>query len=518
MKRKDNSYKNILKIYKTSDIDRILKTKYFSDKKSTLSKLLKSKKNHISKKFLINKISLNNISNVNEHRKPKLLNLKNSITAKSFPKSDIEKEYMKNKMKRTNSMNNIGITALYLKNRIIETSINYNINKIKMKKLKKEINNTNTLYGSFKLRENKQKIEGLIKENKNLSIIETPNDKVYRILNDNPLLLTKRKEIDSYYLNNTNERELFNHTNSKRITFINKINDLLEYVKIKNNNLLNEKEKRLKLRQTNFKINSKKRMHQEKIEKKKKLLRQSKKDIILSLKQIKETNLTLNTLNKNKTFLDDEIELRYNHEYKNNSSNKIRPLNPEEKSSSNIPNKEVINDDSANKNNNSQLLNNYRRLSAINIFKEKENYLLKIRDLKRSNSCLNIDENNVDKFNYLLEDDSLSKSKIENLYNEIKFKNVLLGENREFVENYFKRRKIFLNKKPNQAYKVVSNSLYNINYVNLIKECKKMYGPIIPENIKNHIKDLNYINKKTNNIRNKLFNSIYNNNKSSNKD
>ena len=517
MKGKYNSYKNIFKIYKTSDINRILKTKYFSDKKSILSKLLKPKKNHISKKFLINKISLNNISNINNEYKPKLLNLKNSKISKSCTKSDIEKDYMNNKMKTTNSMNNVETTALYLKNRIIEANNKYNINKSKYKKLKKEINNTNNLYASFRLRENKQKIKDLIKANKNLSFIETHNDKVYQILNDNPLLLTKRKEIDSYYLNNANKTELFNHTNSKRIKFINKINDMLEYVKIKNNNLLDEKEKKLKLRQTNFMTNSVKRIYQEKFEKKKKLLEQAKKDIDISLKQIKETNLTLNTLNKNKSFLDDEIELRYKHESDNNSFNGICPMNLQEKSSSNIPNKEVRNDDSVNKNNKSLVLKNERRFSAINVFKEKSNYLLKPGDLKRSNSCLNINKNNVDKYNYLLEDDSLSKSKIENIYNEIKFKNVLLGENKEFVENYFKRRKFFLNKKPNQAYKVVSNSLYNINYFNLIKECKKMYGPIIPENIESHIKDLNYINKKTNKIRSKLFHSMCNN-KSNNKD
>ena len=44
-----------------------------------------------------------------------------------------------------------------------------------------------------------------------------------------------------------------------------------------------------------------------------------------------------------------------------------------------------------------------------------------------------------------------------------------------------------------------------------------MYGPIIPENIESHIKDLNYINKKTNKIRSKLFHSMCNN-KSNNKD
>jgi hypothetical protein len=39
---------------------------------------------------------------------------------------------------------------------------------------------------------------------------------------------------------------------------------------------------------------------------------------------------------------------------------------------------------------------------------------------------------------------------------------------------------------------------------------KKIYGPNIPEHIENHIKDLNYINKKTNKIRNKFFNPIFN--------
>jgi len=156
---------------------------------------------------------------------------------------------------------------------------------------------------------------------------------------------------------------------------------------------------------------------------------------------------------------------------------------------------------------------------VINPFKEKEkeNYLLDLGEIKRSNSCLNVNKNKVDKYSYLLDDKILSKSKIENLYNEIKYKNVLAGENRQFVENYFKRKKFFLNKKPNQAYNVVSNSLYNINYVNLVKECKKIYGSIIPENIENHIMDLIYINKKTDKIRNKLFHSMCNT-KFSNKD
>jgi len=521
MKEKGNSYKNIFKIYKTKNIYRILKTKYFSDKKSTLSKLLKPKKNNITKKFLVNNISTNNISNITDKYNSKLINLKNSKTSKSYPKLDIEKEYLNNKMKTTNSTNKLERTALYLKNRIIDSNNKYYINKNKFKMIKKEINNTNNIYASFKLRENKQKIKELIKEHNNLSLIEKPNDKVYRILNDNPLLLTKKKEIDSYYLNNKSERDIFNHTDSKRIKFINKINDFVEYIKIKNNNILDEKEKKIKLRQTNYMTNSIKRIYQEKIEKKKKLLEETKKEIDNSLKQIKETNLTLNTLNKNKTFLDDEIELKYKQEFKNKSFNEICPVNPEEKSVIDNSNKEGKTDDSIN-NNNSLLLSpikNYKRLSMINPFKEKEkeNYLLDLGEIKRSNSCLNVNKNKVDKYSYLLDDKILSKSKIENLYNEIKYKNVLVGENRQFVENYFKRKKFFLNKKPNQAYNVVSNSLYNINYVNLVKECKKMYGSIIPENIENHIMDLIYINKKTDKIRNKLFHSMCNT-KFSNKD
>jgi len=360
MKEKGNSYKNIFKIYKTKNIYRILKTKYFSDKKSTLSKLLKPKKNNITKKFLVNNISTNNISNITDKYNSKLINLENS---KSYPKLDIEKEYMNNKMKTTNSMNKLERTALYLKNRIIDSNNKYYINKNKFKMIKKEINNTNNIYTSFKLRESKQKIKKLIKEHNNLSLIENPNDKVFRILNDNPLLLTKKKEIDSYYLNNKSERDIFNHTDSKRIKFINKINDFVEYIKIKNNNILDEKEKKIKLRKTNFMTNSIKRIYQEKIEKKKKLLEETKKEIDNSLKQIKKTNLTLNILNKNKTFLDDEIELKYKQEFKNKSFNEICPVNPEEKSVIDNSNKEGKNDDSIN-NNNSLLL------SPIKIIKD----------------------------------------------------------------------------------------------------------------------------------------------------
>jgi hypothetical protein len=267
MKEKGNSHKSIFKIYKNSDINKILQTKYYSDKKSTLIKLLKTNKNHISKKFLVNKISLNNISNISGNFKPKPLNLNNSKISKSDSKLDKEKDFMNNKMKTSNSMSNIEMTALYLKNRIIETNCKCSINKSKYKRLKNELKNASNIYTSFKLREKKQKIKDLINENKNLSPVEGPNNKVYRIINDNPLLLTKRKEIDSYYLNNTNERELFNHTDTKRIEFIKKINDFLEYVKIKNSKLLDEKEKQFKIRQINYLTNSEKRMYQDKIEK-----------------------------------------------------------------------------------------------------------------------------------------------------------------------------------------------------------------------------------------------------------
>jgi hypothetical protein len=54
-------------------------------------------------------------------------------------------------------------------------------------------------------------------------------------------------------------------------------------------------------------------------------------------------------------------------------------------------------------------------LSTLNAYNEKANYLLKLREIKRSNSCLNIDKNKAVKYSYLLEDDCLSKAKIEKI-------------------------------------------------------------------------------------------------------
>ena len=101
-----------------------------------------------------------------------------------------------------------------------------------------------------------------------------------------------------------------------------------------------------------------------------------------------------------------------------------------------------------------------------------------------------------------------SKSKIESLYDEVKNTYILNKQNKEYVEDYFKKKKFYLNKKPHQVISIINNSLNNINYVNIEKKSRKVYGYYYPQNIIKHFDNLERIDNDAKNVKRKIINSL----------
>ena len=402
-------------------------------------------------------------------------------------------------------MNRVERTALNLKNCIIDSDRNYLINKKRFEKLREKTNKINKFFVSLKYKENiEQRIDN--KNNNKIKDIKKENEKnkISNLMKDNLLLFRKRNEIDSFYIHK-NKKQILNE--NKKIRFMNKLQEYLETLKIKNNKSLDNKEKIVKLKNTKYIKNYEKRINKENIQKRKKLMEQYKKENDISLKNIKETNLTLNTINNNKAFLDEEIQLKYEHKY-----NSLKPK---------IINKSINESNINNSYINDSFIKNNFHIFRINKLESKINNLSYIKKLNKSTSyksysnyiglfkkknISNLKLTNND--SYKENEDENNKSKIACIYDEVKENNILNEQNREYIEDYFKKKKFILNKKPFQLMTIYNNTLCNISSYNVEKKSKKLYGLYFPENIRKYFDSLEYIDHKANKIKNKFIHSM----------
>ena len=475
---------------------RILKTKNNNNNENKI-KNLKVKKN-----FFIRNISLQNINNKNKDILDKVKNLNtnyNKLINKNLSTYNNRLNYLLN---TSDIINRAEKTAKNIKQSLIDSDKRHIINKTKFESIREKTNTINKLYIYLKLKEKseKSKNEIHISEEKN----KINSHKIKNALKENILLLKKRKDLESYYIHKSKSQIL---KDKKNIRFINKIKEYLEILKIKNNKLMDSKDKIIKIQNAKYNINYPKLIKKENLKKMKILLEQIKKDNNISLKNIRDTNSTLFTLNNNKSFLDTDIELKYNHNY---NKNKIQKFNK-------TLNKSNISDE--NSNNDSFIANNFHILrinkleekqhckdSLINssIESKKKNIKKKLNyshHLSKKINLINDSEENEDEKNKL-------KSKIESLYDEIKEDNILNNNNKEYIEDYFKNKKFILNNKPFQVLFVVNNSLNNINCYNIYKKSKKLYGHYFPHNMQKHLEDLEVIDKISSKIKSRLIGSI----------
>ena len=502
-KQKDNKiYFRIMKT-KINDINNIRNTKHNSNEKCNLSKYIKSKKSNISKKFIVKDISLKNINNKNNDTSNNLLT-NNQLNSSKF---SAYKELTSKNTNLTRILNTSHIiqkaenAALYLKNSLIDSEKKYLINKKKFEKIRKQTDDINKFFRSLKYKEKEEEKNKIYNNNKSDdSIKEDEKKKIYSILNESPLLITKKNDIQTYFNQKSKSQIL---EDKKKIRYMNKLKEYLEILKIKNNELLDNKEKIIKIKNSKYIANYEYRLNQEYLKNQKNILKEIKKENKISLQNIKETNMTLNNINKNKSFLDDEIELKYAHsnkKVKHSFNNKITK----------------IKDDINNGNNNKSFINNNFHILRINKLENKndlsfikknksKSYINLINNLKNHNNLKLILDNSF----FEKEDDKdNNKSKMESLYDEIKDHNILNKQNRDYVENYFKKKKFILNNKPYQLMGIINQTIYNISHFNVEKKMKKVIGLYYPKNIRKHFDDLEHIDTKANQVRRKLIHSM----------
>ena len=369
-----------------------------------------------------------------------------------------------------------------------------------------------------------------IKPKKENEKFELSREKIHNLLNDNILLMAKKREIFSYYLIKNKYQKC---NDERKIRYINKIKELLDLKEIELNDLLDEKEKKAKMENNKFFINQKKRIILEKRENYEKIRDKLNKENDLSLKSIKETNATLNTLRNKKSFLDEEIKLKYEHNHsqpslKRNSlidkinkekrlirkistkySNRLNKseLNHTEKRISKINNKRLISSikslkmqkyleilESSSKENGDKYSNESNE-SIVNLkqYRSSSMYIPKLilrnsfRKSVKLNSEILLNNNNKNN-NSIYDDEDLVKSRFASVYEEIKNDNMMKKKDEDFFKNYFIRRKAILNKKPRQAITIMTNSLSRINHVDITKKLKKYLGQIFKKNIRYFLK------------------------------
>ena len=385
------------------------------------------------------------------------------------------------------------------------------------------------------------------KETKELEQFELSREKIHNLLSDNILLMAKRREIFSYYLI---RNKYFTINDEKRIRYIDKIRELLEIKQIKANKLMTEKEKKIKMENNKFYINQKKRIKAEKLENYNKMCDKIRQENELSLRSIKETNATLNSLRNNKSFLDEDIKLKFDHNYSqpslinkinidtnNNKKMKLikkisaKFLNRDNKSNKNESNRSLVNVSHLGDINNikSSRIKSYIELikinnkeNEINAPNESTKSIINLRRLNRAKSLIcsqkNILKNKLRKKmsldnqimsnNSLFEDESKVKSRMTSVYEEIKKNNVLLKKDEEFIRNYFIRKKAILSKKPSQAVTIMSNSLSRINNVDITKKWKRIHGMHIPEKYSKIFDNLESIDNTANCMKGNIYDSI----------
>ena len=215
------------------------------------------------------------------------------------------------------------VESFFLKDILLELDRAHNFNISKFKTLRQKTNNLKNDYIKIKQMEKIEKNNvdknekdddkiNITNKNKGSEEIELSREKIHNLLSDNILLMAKKREIFSYYLIK-NKYQRFN--DERKIRYINKLKEFLELKQIECNDLLDEKEKKAKIENNKFFINQKKRINIEKRENYEKMCEKINKENELSLRSIKETNATLNSIMNNKSFLDEEIKLKYEHNH-----------------------------------------------------------------------------------------------------------------------------------------------------------------------------------------------------------
>ena len=448
----------------------------------------------MSSKDLINRANISSLNNTT------INHLNNKIKQKLNPIKEKIKKYSRKiskSIKRILNTSDIIFRAkkssFDLKDILLELDKDHKKNINKFKNLRKITNDNQLILSNFikKEKEEEEKNEIMKNEqnsrtklnNKNESMKSTVNEemsrqKIHKLLNDNILLMAKRREIFSYYLIK-NKYQAIN--DEKKIRYIDKIREMLEIKQIQANDLLDEKEKNAKLQNIKYYVNQEKRIKKEMQENYIKLTQRLKQENDLSLKSIKETNDTLRSLKLNKSYLDEEIKLKYEHipppKLNRNNSKKNKIINRITELDIYL-NKSTNDEKTLRPNRKKSLINLNRFILSKGTFKPK---LISIK--KNNNKNISLDNQSVSN-NYstiILDDDNMTKARMNSVYEEIKHNNILLKKDTDFMKAYFENKKMKLSSKNRQAVTIMSNSLSRINEIDITKKLKRIHGMHIPD-------------------------------------
>ena len=462
----------------------------------------------MSSKDLINRANISSLNNITKNHlnnkiKQKLNPIKNKI--KKFSRK-ISKN-IKKILNTSDIITRAKKSSFDLKDILFELDKDHKNNINKFKNLRKITNDNQYILSNFIKKEKEEEEKNEIINKKKESIKSTVKEemsrhKMHKLLSDNILLMAKRKEIFSYYLIK-NKYQAIN--DEKKIRYIDKIREMLEIKQIQSNDSLDEKEKKVKLQNIKFYVNQEKRIKKEMQENYNKLTQRLKQENDLSLKSIKETNDTLRSIKLNKSYLDEDIKLKYEHIpsiiLKNrNNSKKKKILNKIKELDNNIsitlrPNRKK------------SLINLKRFILSKSTFKPK---LISIKKNNNNNKNISLDNQSISN-NYssiILDDDNLNKSRINSVYEEIKHNNILLKKDKDFMKAYFENKKMKLSNKNRQAVTIMSNSLSRINEIDITKKLKRIHGMHIPEKYVKFFDKIETVNKNSNKMKFKIFDSL----------
>ena len=511
-----------------------------------------SSKDHInrSKKAALKDITLKHINN-------KIKDTLNPLNKKIVGYNEKINKQLKTILNTSDIIYRAKKKSSTLKDILLELDKDHANNMSKFKTMRETTNDLKNVYLNIKHIEKEEEKNNIMNNNKNtqknkdIDIETKPNketekfwlsrEKMHNLLSDSIMLMAKKREIFYYYL----IRNKYNQFNDeKKIRYIDKIRELLEIKQIEANKLLTEKEKKAKIENNKYYINQKKRIKAEELENYDKMQEKIKQENDLSLRSIKETNATLNSLRNNKSFLDEEIKLKYDHNYsqlslknKNNieiNNNKKRKLikkissvysnrfDNNNNSASNIDNKDYASNIKSSRikryyrliQSNNKGINNKKNdpsTSTKSIINKKrfirsKSSIYKPKNVIKKKS--DIDNQIMSNDNSIYEDDKLVKTRMTSVYEEIKKNNVLHKKDEEFIRNYFIRKKARLSKKPSQAVTIMSNSLSRINNVDITKKIKRIHGMHIPEKYSKIFDNLDSIDNTANLMKGKIYDAI----------
>ena len=490
----------------------------------------------MSSKDLINRANVSSLNNTT------INHLNNRIKQKLNPIKEKIKKYSRKISKSIKKILNTSDiifrakkSSFDLKDILLELDKDHKKNINKFKNLRKITNDNQLILSNFikKEKEEEEKNEIMKNEqnsrtklnNKNESMKSTVNEemsrqKIHKLLNDNILLMAKRREIFSYYLIK-NKYQAIN--DEKKIRYIDKIREMLEIKQIQANDLLDEKEKNAKLQNIKYYVNQEKRIKKEMQENYIKLTQRLKQENDLSLKSIKETNDTLRSLKLNKSYLDEEIKLKYEHipppKLNRNNSKKNKIINRITELDNNMSinntckyndrhvylNKSTNDEKTLRLNRKKSLINFKRFILSKGTFKPKL-----ISKKKNNNKNISLDNQSASN-NYstiILDDDNMTKARMNSVYEEIKHNNILLKKDTDFMKAYFENKKMKLSSKNRQAVTIMSNSLSRINEIDITKKLKRIHGMHIPDKYVKFFDKIETANKSSNKMKYKIFDSL----------